>query len=169
MSMRSSTSWRGRSSSSGFSLALPAGQPNGRYAVSLPFIAVVAAAAPLLARLDLQRLQRCLEPAPRFSRSPSVDPSQVVEVIGRRVDRLIRWGKPVVRPGCLTRGITGYYILRRVGLDVALCFGIGPDAVGHCWLILDGEPVLEEADPRLAFTELVRLSSCGLTSVSPAP
>jgi hypothetical protein len=149
------------------------GQPNGRYAVSLPFVAVVAVAAPLLARLDLQRLQRCLEPAPRTSRSPSVDPSQVVEVVGRRVDRLIRWGKPLVRPGCLTRGITGYYILRRVGFDVALCFGMGPvrgpGAAGHCWLILDGEPVLEEADPRSAFTELVRLSSGGLTSVSPAP
>jgi hypothetical protein len=136
----------------------------------LPLVAAVAVAAPLLARLDLQRLQRFLEPS---SRSPSADPSHVVEVIGRRIDRLIRWGKPLVRPGCLTRGITGYYILRRAGLDVALCFGIGPvhgtGAAGHCWLVLDGEPVLEAADPRLAFTEMVRLSSRGLTSVSPAP
>ena len=97
----------------------------------------------------------------------------MVEITGRRIDRLIRWGKPLVRPGCMTRGITGYYVMRRAGLDVALCFGIGPvrevGTTGHCWLVLDGEPVLEGADPRLAFTELVRLSSCGLTRVSPAP
>jgi hypothetical protein len=133
----------------------------------------VAVAAPLLARLDLPRLQRCLEPAPRSSRFPAADPGQVVEVIGRRVNRVIRWGRPLVRPGCLTRGITGYYVLRRAGLDVALCFGIGPVrgpcAAGHCWLVLDGQPVLEAADPRPAFTELVRLSSRGLTSASPAP
>jgi len=72
----------------------------------------------------------------------------------------------------MTRGITGYYVMRRAGLDVALCFGIGPvrqvGTAGHCWLVLDGEPVLDGADPRLAFTELVRLSSRGLTRVSPA-
>jgi len=132
----------------------------------------VAVAAPLLARLDLQRLQRCLEPSPRSSRPRSADAGQVIEVVARRVDQLIRWGRPLVRPGCLTRGITGYYILRRAGLDVALCFGMGPvrgpDVSGHCWLVLDGEPVLEAADPRPAFTELVRLSSRGLTSASPA-
>jgi hypothetical protein len=138
------------------------GQPDGGYAVSLPGIAAVAVVAPLLARLDLQRLQRCLEPAARSSRPP-------VAVVGRRIDRLIRRGKPLVRPGCLTRGITGYYSLRRAGLDVALCFGIGPGAAAHCWLVLDGEPVLEAADPRLAFTEMVRLSSGGLTSASAAP
>jgi len=79
----------------------------------------------------------------------------------------------LVRPGCLTRGITGYYILRRAGLDVALCFGMGPvrdpGGAGHCWLVLNGEPVLEAVDPRPAFTELVRLSSRGLISASAVP
>jgi len=147
-------------------------RPCSRHTVSLPFVAAVAVAAPVLARLDLPRLQRCLEPAPRSCCPPPADPGQAVDVIGRRIDRLIRWGRPLVRSGCLTRGITGYYVLRRVGLDVALCFGMGPvrgAAAGHCWLLLDGEPVLEEADPRLAFTELVRLSSRGLTSASSAP
>ena len=160
-----------RSSSSRHSLAIMGGQPDSRRAVSLLGVATVAVVAPLLARLDLQRLQRCLEPAPCSSRSPSADPGQVVEALGRRVDQVIRWGRPLVRPGCLTRGITGYYILRRAGLDVALCFGIGPvrdlGTAAHCWLVLDGEPVLEAADPRGAFTELVRLSSRGLTSASP--
>jgi hypothetical protein len=149
------------------------GQPSSHRAAPLLSAAAVAVAVPLLTRLDLGRLQRWLEPSPRFSRSPSADPGQVVEAVGRLMDHLIRWGKPMVRPGCLTRGITGYYILRRAGLDVALCFGIGPargpGTVGHCWLVLEGEPVLETADPRSAFTEFVRLSSGGLTSASPAP
>ena len=136
-------------------------------------VAAVAAAAPFLARLDLPRLQRCLEPSLRASRPPSADPGQVVEMLGRRVDQVIRWGRPLIRPGCLTRGITGYFILRRAGLDVALCFGMGPvrgpDPTGHCWLVLDGEPVLEAVDPRPAYAELARLSSRGLISASPAP
>jgi hypothetical protein len=132
----------------------------------------VAVAARWLARLDLERLHRCLEPSSHSARSPSADPVQVVEALGRRVDQVIRWGRPLVRPGCLTRGITGYYILRRAGLDVALCFGMGPvrgpDVIGHCWLVLDGEPVLEAVDPRPAYTEMMRLSSRGLTSPSSA-
>ncbi len=133
----------------------------------------MAVASPVLARLDLKRLQRCLEPSPRYSCSPPADNGQVIEFVGRRVGRLIRWGRPMVRPGCLTRGITGYYILRRSGLDVALCFGIGSvrgrGTTGHCWLVLDGNPVLEAVDPRGAYTELVRLSSRGLTSASQVP
>jgi Transglutaminase-like superfamily len=136
-------------------------------------VAGVAVAAPLLARLDLQRLRRWLEPSPRSCLLPPADPDQVVEVAGRQVDRMIRLGRPLVRRGCLTRGITGYYILRRAGLDVALCFGVGlvpgTEVSGHCWLVLDGEPVLETADPRSVFTELVRMSSRGLTSANSAP
>jgi hypothetical protein len=131
-------------------------------------VALVATVVPLLARLDLRRLQRCLEPSPRSSsHSLPGEPGPVIEVLGRRVDQVIRWGRPLVRPGCLTRGITGYYILRRAGFDVALCFGMGSvrdlGATGHCWLVLDGEPVLEAVDPRVTFTEMARLSARGLT------
>jgi transglutaminase superfamily protein len=133
----------------------------------------VALAAPLLARLDLPRLYRCLEPSPRSPRLAPPDPGRVIAVFGRRMDRVIRWGKPLVRAGCLTRGITGYYILRRSGLDVALCFGVdpkhGPGVLGHCWLVFGGEPVLEAANPLAAYTEMVRMSSRGLTTASPAP
>ncbi len=85
---------------------------------------------------------------------------------GRWVDALIRRGHPAVRPGCLTRGVTLYYGLRRAGLDVQLCFGVGSDGgnvAGHCWLDLDGEPLLERVDPRSKFTEVVRLSRSGVT------
>jgi len=155
------------------SLAIARRQPTSRYNVPLLAVVAVAAASPVLARLDLHRLQRCLEPSLRSSESPSLDSSQIVDVLGRRVSQSIRWGKPLVRPGCLTRGITAYYFLRRAGLDVALCFGIGPvhgpDVDAHCWLLVDGEPVLEAVDPRCAFTELVRLSSRGLATASSAP
>ena len=162
-----------RSSSSKYSRVITGRQSDSRHSVSLLGVAGVAVVAPFLARLDLQRLRRYLEPSSRSSCSPSADPGQVVELFGRRVNQVIRWGRPLVRPGCLTRGITGYYILRRIGLDVALCFGIGPvrgpTVAGHCWLVLDGEPVLETVDPRPVFTEMVRLSSRGLTRVSPPP
>jgi hypothetical protein len=89
----------------------------------------------------------------------------VAEQYGRWVDAIIRRGHPLVRPGCLTRGITLYYALRRVGLDVALCFGVGPDEgamAGHCWLVLDGRPLLERVDPHSKFTEVVRVSRAGV-------
>jgi hypothetical protein len=72
-----------------------------------------------------------------------------------------RIARPLVRTGCLTRGITLFWFLRRSGLDVELRFGIDAgdtDPVdGHCWLTLGGEPYLERRDPRPRFSELYRL------------
>ena len=88
------------------------------------------------------------------------DPGKLPAVLG------IRRGRPVVRPGCLTRGVTLYYGLRREGLDVALCFGVGSpegEMAGHCWLEMDGLPLLEGTDPRIVFTEVVRVSGSGVT------
>jgi hypothetical protein len=67
-----------------------------------------------------------------------------------------------VRTGCLTRGVTLFWFLRRTGLDVELRFGLevdehGASKDGHCWLALDGEPFLEKVDPRPRFAELYRL------------
>ena len=126
----------------------------------------VAVAAPLLVRAGLPRLQKWLEP--RRPPSPP-DPGEVDRLaaqFGRWVDAIIRRGHPVVRPGCLTRGVTLYDALRHAGLEVELCFGVGPDQgsmAGHCWLDLDGEPLLEKVDPRSKFTEVVRLSRSGVT------
>ena len=85
--------------------------------------------------------------------------------MGIWVDAVIRRGQPLVRPGCLTRGVTLYYALRRAGDDVSLCFGVGFDGgetTGHCWLDKDGEPLLERADPLSRFTEVVRLTPNGV-------
>ena len=69
--------------------------------------------------------------------------------------------------GCLTRGVTLYYALRRAGDDVSLCFGVGDDegqVAGHCWLDRAGEAILERVDPLTKFTEVVRLTPDGLTN-----
>jgi hypothetical protein len=128
-------------------------------------LTAVAVTAPQLARLGLPRLQRLLEP-----RSPSggIDTSETVLIdeYGRWVDGIVRRGHLLVRTGCLTRGITLYYGLRRAGLDVSLCFGMGSDAgsrVGHCWIELESTSLLEPAEPTSKFTTVARLSRAGVT------
>jgi hypothetical protein len=121
------------------------------------YLLAFAAAVPLLMRLPLPRLAALITRPPR-RRPPS--PAEVA-----RLEQLIalapRVGRPLVRSGCLTRGVTLFWFLRRAGLDVELRFGIDPRnknaADGHCWLSLDGEPFLEKVDPRPRFAELYRL------------
>jgi Transglutaminase-like superfamily len=110
-----------------------------------------AVSVPLLMRLPLPKLRAVLT---AFGR-PSSRPMPAARVI-ESVDAVLRAGRPLIRPGCLTRGLTFYYFLRRAGLAVSLRFGVGHvghDLAGHCWLVKDGEPYLEVSDPRLSFTE----------------
>jgi hypothetical protein len=118
-------------------------------------IACFAALAPLLTRMRIDRLARMLEPA-RLPAPPSISGARD---LAAQVDQVLRAGRPLIRSGCLVQGITRYYFLRRAGVQVVLCFGIGTQAgsfVGHCWLDLNGEPFLEQTDPRLYFTEMYR-------------
>jgi Transglutaminase-like superfamily len=116
-----------------------------------------AAAVPLLMRLPLPRL------AVLLTRAPRRPPPSAAEI--ERFERLIalapQVARPLVRPGCLTRGVTLFWFLRRAGLDVELRFGLDPGdeqaTDGHCWLSLDGQPFLEKVDPRSRFAELYRL------------
>jgi Transglutaminase-like superfamily len=127
----------------------------------------MAVAAPYLVRAGLPRLHRWLEPGRRVPPLDPADRGPLEEQMGAWVDAIIRRGHPLVRPGCLTRGVTLYYALRRAGDEVSLCFGVGDDAgtvAGHCWLDRDGEPLLERADPLSKFTEVVRLSPEGVTN-----
>lgn len=110
-------------------------------------IVVVAAAVPILVRMKLTRLGVLLEPR---EAPPLPEPGRIQEIIST-VELALRNGRPLVRGGCLTRGVTLYYFLRRAGVPVSLCFGMGQfegDFVGHCWLVKDGEPFLESRDPR---------------------
>jgi hypothetical protein len=129
-------------------------------------LAAMAVAAPLLVRAGLPRLQRWLEPVRTPAPIDPVDSVQIEDQMGAWVDGIIRRGHPFVRPGCLTRGVTLYYALRRAGDDVSLCFGVGTDegeVAGHCWLDKAGEPLLERVDPLSKFTEVVRLTPEGVT------
>jgi hypothetical protein len=116
-----------------------------------------AAAVPLMMRLPLTRSAALLTRAPR-QRSPS---DGEVECLDRLIELAPRVAHPLVRTGCLTRGVTLYWFLRRAGLDVKLTFGVDPDGAdsidGHCWLTLQGEPFLEDSDPRTRFIEIYRM------------
>jgi Transglutaminase-like superfamily len=128
-------------------------------------LAVVAMATPLLMRAGLPRLHRWIEPGQKPTPIDSYESGPLEDQMGRWVDSIIRRGQPLVRPGCLTRGVTLYYALRRAGDDVSLCFGVGSDQgqpAGHCWLDKDGQPLLELVDPLSKFTEVVRLTPDGV-------
>jgi hypothetical protein len=115
-----------------------------------------AAVVPFLLRLKLSRVKGLLEP-----RVSSPAERDRVEQITGYVERAVRVGRPLVRPGCLTRGVTRYYFFRRDGMDVSLCFGMGEidgEFVGHCWLVKDGIPFLETRDPRPLYSEMYRLT-----------
>jgi hypothetical protein len=110
----------------------------------------VALVTPLLLRLPLPRLEALLEwaAAGRIGHARG-NP----DAVATTVLEMLQAGRPLVRRGCLTRGLTLYYFLRRAGADVVLTFGMGQISGGdgydgHCWLVLDGKPYLEPRDPR---------------------
>ena len=110
-----------------------------------------AVCVPLITRLPLPRQERILEP--RRSRTRTRAREQWLEA---NIDRVLGRGAPLVRPGCLTRGLTHYYFLRRAGVELRLQYGIGTvegRTEGHCWLVRDGSPYLEREDPREHFVE----------------
>jgi hypothetical protein len=121
-------------------------------------IGLFAAIAPVLMRMPLERLGRLLDPAT----PPPAPGPEVARELAWVVDRVLEAGRPLLRSGCMVRGLTRYYVLRRAGVDVNLCFGIGlhdDSASGHCWLEAQDEPILERCDPRLLYTEMYRLPS----------
>ena len=116
------------------------------------------AVVPFLLRGRLERLAERLESA--TGRTLRYEP-RTAEELAHRIDFWLRAGWPLVRRGCLTRGITHLWFLLRAGFPVSLRFGIGEitgDPIdGHCWLLLDGEPFVEKRDPRPLYTETWRI------------
>lgn len=117
-----------------------------------------AAVAPLLLRgHGLRRLPVRLEPRRRRAAPPS--PEEVAALV-QRLDALLIAGRPLVRSGCLTRGLTFYRFLRRAGAEVSLRFGVGPirgEMAAHCWIVYADEPLAEIRDPRPLFAETWRI------------
>ena len=124
------------------------------------YLTAFSAAVPLLMRMPLPRLAAVVTRPPRRRR---VSPA-TAERLAVLVEIAPRVAGPVVRTGCLTRGVTLFWFLRRSGMDVELRFGLDPtDASqptgvdGHCWVTVAGEPFLEKVDPRPRFTEVFRI------------
>ncbi len=121
-------------------------------------ILVVAACAPTLMRLPLGRVTQTLEPRA----APGAVSAAHQQRVLRLVEIVLEVFAPILRPTCLTRGITRYYFLRRAGMDIALVFGMGQPipntTAGHCWLVCAGQPFLESRDPRPFFTEMFRIA-----------
>jgi Transglutaminase-like superfamily len=138
------------------SRALLAGVKGPRDVLLILRILAVAMAVPVLMRSPLPRVGALLEPRHVPLRSTPAQESRIVQF----VLAVLRAGRPLVRKGCLTRGITLYYFLRRAGADVSLCFGLGAGSEhadgfdGHCWLVRNGQPYLEARDPRPLYTPM---------------
>ena len=120
-------------------------------------ICIFAMLVPLLVRLSLPRMAVLVSPSqPGGTRPDAEDVRRLVGYVARA--QRVLW--PVVRSGCLTRGVTLFYFLGRAGMDVSLCFGIA-DPTGHtrahCWLVRDDEPFLEAVDPRGVYAETYRI------------
>jgi hypothetical protein len=128
-----------------------------REALLFARVGAFAAAVPVLMRLPVPRWAALVTRPPRRAPAAPAD----IERLERLTALAPRVAFPLVRYGCLTRGVTLFWFLRRAGLPVELSFGLdaGGDGAtaGHCWLELDGEPVLEKRDPRPRFAELYRL------------
>lgn len=120
-------------------------------------ILLYAAAVPVLARAKLTSWERF---AGGSRGGGSAEEPAVVQKTVDYVDAVIAAFRPVVRPGCLVRGLTLYHFLRKAGVDVSLSFGIrrlGGDFTGHCWLVKDGRPFLEPDRPDPVYTETFHL------------
>jgi Transglutaminase-like superfamily len=115
-------------------------------------VACFAAAVPILMRLKLPVLHRLLERRIASAAGAEGDSHGPGEIV-RCVESALTVGTPLVRPGCLTRGLTLYYFLRRAGVDVTLRFGARwrngelMEEAGHCWLEKGGAPFLENGNP----------------------
>lgn len=121
-----------------------------------------AASVPLLLRfVSLPRLGDWLEPErPGEPADPGFEAAQARV---RRLDALLRRGRPLVRSGCLVRSLTAYRSLRHAGFEVSLVFGMGrvdgeEDFTGHCWIEMGGRALAEKRDPKLYYTETWRIA-----------
>jgi hypothetical protein len=108
----------------------------GRISNAFLFLQIFAfaAAVPCLLRLKLSRVAGALEPCGDL---PPVDENRVRKITAY-VETAMRRGSPLVRPGCLTRGVTRYYFFRRCGMDVGFASewagSIG--SIRHSWAIV---------------------------------
>jgi hypothetical protein len=120
---------------------------------SLGRVELFAVSAHGLVHLRFEALAALLE------RARGASPLDLAELerVSRLVERALAHQLPFVRHTCLTRSVTRYYFLSRAGADVQLVFGLGEvdgRYEGHCWVVRDGEPYLEQTDQLATFTPI---------------
>lgn len=127
---------------------------------------LVAPLFPALLRLPLPLVSRILIRC-RWPLRPGIEPQRVAAV----VEAAQVFAHPLVRRGCLTRGLSLFWLLPGDSAELRVCFGLGDtadDFAGHCWLERAGVPYLEKVDPRPRFAEQFtippRAAAGGLTS-----
>ena len=121
---------------------------------------------PLVVRLKLPHLARVVEPRRRKGASSQ---ALIAETLAT-VEWALGLAAPQMRSNCLARGVTRLYFLRRVGADVSLHFGLdvaGAPAAGHCWLVKDEQPFLEDGDPRRRFAPVCAISHGRVVALEP--
>jgi hypothetical protein len=121
-----------------------------------------AAVVPLLMRFPLTRVARWLDASGDSTSAVAIAPPCDVAHLIRRIDGWLVRGRPVVRRGCVVRGVTLYRFLRGAGVPVSLRFGVGlveQQIEGHCWIVHQDLPLGERVDPRPIFTEMVSIPS----------
>jgi hypothetical protein len=123
-------------------------------------VVTVAMTVPLLLRLPLPRLAAVLSVVTGKGNITAGPSDEEVNRIVACVEAAQRAAHPLVRSGCLTRGLTLYWLLRRAGATVELCFGVGRvghEFAAHCWLVRDGRPYLEPAESPACFEAIYRI------------
>jgi len=131
----------------------------------LASVLAVGAAVPALMQLPLPLLGEVLGRRARSVRRPRVGVERLAELV--EIAQVV--AHPLLRSGCVTRGICLFWFLAPGDPSLRLCFGIGGEAVGwtgHCWLERAGEPLLEREDPRPTFVTQFELGRQGLRTQS---
>jgi hypothetical protein len=130
------------------------------YSFEAAQIFLFAAATPVLMRLKLSRVDTLLS---RPRRCPAPHPDSVGHTI-QRIESILRSSSPFISQTCVTRALTFYYFLRRLGVNVSLVFGAGQidnKFAAHCWLEMGNQPYLEKVNPRCYFSEIYRFRESG--------
>jgi len=120
-------------------------------------MAAVAAWVPVLMRVtSLPRAMTVLDPG----LGPRAAGATVLERHLRVAEGLFRDARRRLGSNCMRRSLVLFRFLRRAGFGAEIVFGIkrGGDKGldGHAWIELDGEPILEDGDPRAEFSVVFR-------------
>jgi hypothetical protein len=106
----------------------------------------------LIKLLSIPRLMKTLTPEIRKSGEPNCQ--ELKDKIVKYTDYILSRNFLVYRSSCLKRSLTLYHFLRKLGIDIQICFGIrykeffagcgeGKKIEGHAWLLHNGDFFLE--------------------------